>query len=227
MLHPLIPESDQTVKLYSDRIKQTVAKASPIVSSMLAIDWDIDIFIKSISYDISHIGGIDGTTGSPYLVEIPINFKQINDSNFEEELSSTIAHEISHCVQFKLIYGDYNNLYRSSILDQIVTEGLAVAFEKEFLGHDSITSKLYNDIDEARKIYDIVGPYFNVSSSDREACKFRDRWIVLGDKDYDLPFNAGYILGYCMVNNYLDLHGMTASETLKNAVPAQEFRIKL
>lgn len=226
MLKLLIAESDLSIAPLAGRIRDAVAKSEDKICQFLHINWDIDIVVTAIDYDVSYIGGIDGSTSDPYLIDVMINCSQIDSKTFQDDLVATIAHEANHCKRYMSRYHNFNRLNALPILDTVVMEGLAVAFEKEFAGHDTATTKFEDKPDEARKIFQIVKPYLGMNN-DEIGDKLVHRWIVFGDPSSGLPLNAGYILGYWLVNLALKNLDVTASQATIDNVSTSELVVAL
>lgn len=223
MLNLLIAKSSPLISPLAGQIKEAVAKSEFDICRFLHVDWDVDILFSGSTWNMKHLHGIGGETGDPYLVTMPINPSQVSKDEFGRELVSTIVHELMHCVQNKLTYGNYGNLAKSPTLDSLISEGQAVAAEKQFLRHESVTSALYDKPDVAKKVYQIVKPYLNTPIDNKDEYPFNRWWIVSGDDKYKLPNNAGYYLGYYLVKRYIEINNISAVETVLNKIPASEF----
>jgi hypothetical protein len=122
----------------------------------------------------------------------------------------TVAHEMNHMSRSETASTGL------TLIDQMITEGLAIAFEKQVFPTDRIEG-----VDEAltaeqeHRIWD--------------AAKARLDRLILGDEAFlrwffgtaDLPNATGYAIGYHIVKSYLEHHpGATAAKIA--ALPSDE-----
>lgn len=130
------------------------------------------------------------------------------DEILEDELPSTLAHELHHCARWNTVG------YGHTLLTAMVSEGLADHFDVEVTGREPLpwctafsASRLDALLERARP--DLDNPAYD-----------HDAWFF-GAPAKKLPRWAGYSLGFRLVADRMERTGITASG-LADA-PAHEF----
>jgi uncharacterized protein YjaZ len=118
------------------------------------------------------------------------------DTNLETELAPTIAHELHHCAR----HGGVG--YGHTLLEALVTEGLACVFEREFRGGKKpIYAQALNQdqIDEfLEKAQYHFSQFYN-----------HNNWFF-GNSTLGFPKWTGYTMGDYIVQHYLEQTGLSA-----------------
>lgn len=146
--------------------------------------------------------GVGGFTPNSYLSYLYINpeFKVT-----EDEIYNTLCHELHHAKRYKSIgYGE-------TLLDSMIFEGLAIAFEEEVSGKDAFMPAELLARNDTKSLIAKIEDNF----SDKGFEHFR--WFIF-DETGNLPRWAGYEVGYYLVRHYLSAHkNKKASELVHEA----------
>jgi uncharacterized protein YjaZ len=187
--------------LNSSQIERILSIANDTVTKVAAIlpisQTDILLHVRP-SWTIPEFG-IGGF--SPSAAYALIHFDPAHsyfDTNIENELAATIAHELHHCAR----YGGMG--YGNTLLGALVTEGLACAFEKEFRnGQTPIYAKAI-DTSQQAELLSRAKLEFNNSNY------VHHDWFF-GSRELEIPKWTGYTLGYEIVQLYLEQNNVTAA----------------
>lgn len=126
----------------------------------------------------------------------------------EEEIQTSIAHELNHCCRWHTV-GRSNTL-----LEALVEEGLAVHFAAEITGADPKPWCIAVQGDELEDLKKKAQEEFHREDYDHQA------WFF-GSEERDIPKWAGYSIAYSFVGNYLEKTGKSAAEMTDR--PAKKF----
>ena len=166
----------------------------------------IDIIISDDPPHVIPGFGHGARTQNPYTIRISLDpafpdFEHV----IKKEIPRTISHELHHAVRWK------TKGYGTTLLERLVSEGLATHFEQEVWGGKPSPwaialskQELYNVQRQAQREYAAV-------SYDHR------RWFY---GTGDLPRWAGYSLGCHLVGRYLKKHSDQTAAALVNA-PAE------
>lgn len=204
MIRTFVADSDVNIKPIAGRINSVINEQIPVISDKLGISWGVDVIIQNDGITRKTIG-VGGYTPSMYLVQINLNPESFPESDLVSDLTATLAHELSHVKRYDVFNYKYN-LDKTTILDYLVFEGLAVAFEKEYMGTETKVSLASDDSDTAQKLYGRMEPFFDLDyweDRGKDGYDFVGHWFVNGDSSSGIPYNAGYILGYWIVQHYM------------------------
>ena len=151
-------------------------------------------------------------TGDWIQITLDITGKKFPvDTVIEKRLPATVYHEMCHIKRW------HTTGFGSKFLEELVSEGLACAFEMEQFEHD-IKPLFVASESEIDKLFKIVA-----SNSDRIKNRYSYYdWFTTGDKE--IPRWLGYKLGYYIVGEALkynptlkvnDLMGLPAKQVIK------------
>lgn len=131
------------------------------------------------------------------------------ESSLETELPGTLAHEFHHCMRISGVG------YGKTLLEALITEGLARDFEKSFRGNQLPSYHRIFSHEELESLKCIANKeYFNKTYNHYE-------WFFNGSTKKQIPQFAGYSLGYELVREHLSFTE-SSSAALWNE-PAQNF----
>lgn len=197
-----------------EMIEKTVKVAEEYVFPKLKIDWDIDVLVTNRLHDIIiPEDGVGGLTITADFIEFAINQEKAT----ENLISEMLVHELCHAAR----WGKNNELI-SSLLDGIISEGIATYFEAEFIKNRNertvfIQTILGRSDEENEKILDQLRDRLDSNEYDYNAIFFTG--------NNKLPRWSGYSLGFYLVKKYLEKTGKTIEEAFadKNV----DFKISL
>lgn len=195
-------------------IEKTVKVAEEYVFPKLKIDWDIDVLVTNRLHDIIiPEDGVGGLTITADFIEFAINQEKAT----ENLISEMLVHELCHAAR----WGKNNELI-SSLLDGIISEGIATYFEAEFIKNRNertifIKTILGRSDEENEKILDQLRDRLDSNEYDYNAIFFTgnnklSRW-------------SGYSLGFYLVKKYLKKTGKTIEEAFADKYV--DFKISL
>ena len=190
-----------------DVLSAQISIAARTVSQHLSLDADVCV-VHDPAY-CNPLLGIGGLAFSPNLMHVNVD---VDHENFERaiqvELLSVLAHEAHHCKRMAAIPTD------SSLLDSIVTEGLACQFELQVAGGEK--PSFIPDV-----VMALTDELLSRMRATLELTDYCYDTYFLG-KDTDIyPKYAGFAVGFDIVGSFLRREGLTAGEAAW--VPAQEF----
>ena len=184
-----------------EMIEKTVKVAEEYVFPKLKIDWDIDVLVTNRLHDIIiPEDGVGGLTITADFIEFAINQEKAT----ENLISEMLVHELCHAAR----WGKNNELI-SSLLDGIISEGIATYFEAEFIKNRNertvfIQTILGRSGEENEKILDQLRDRLDSNEYDYNAIFFTG--------NNKLPRWSGYSLGFYLVKKYLEKTGKTIEE---------------
>ncbi len=153
--------------------------------------------------------GVGGRAYNAHFLVISVDpeFTRIHDV-IGEEIESTLAHELHHCARMDAIgYGE-------TLLEALVTEGLADHFDIEINGG---MPKPWSNALSKGQVEDLLkkaAPEYRKRSYSHES------WFF-GSEEMGIPRWTGYSLGFKIVSDYLMKTGKKPSELV--GIPASEF----
>ncbi len=154
--------------------------------------------------------GIGGFALNGQTFEIAINPAFADLARIlRERLAGTVAHEAHHVMRFR------GPGYGTTLLESMISEGLADHFAVELLGVDLPPWSRAFAEEETETFLGLARPLFDSSSFDFDAWFFGTR--------SDLPRWVGYTLGYRLVEAYQSQNPGRSAAQLVNT-PAQTFR---
>lgn len=184
-----------------EMIGKAIKVAEEYVFPKLKIDWDIDVLVTNRLHDIIiPEDGVGGLTITADFIEFAINQEKAT----ENLISEMLVHELCHAAR----WGKNNELI-SSLLDGIISEGIATYFEAEFLKNRNertvfIQTILERSNEENEKNLDQIRDSLNSNKYDYYEIFFTGNNM--------LPRWSGYSLGFYLVKKYLEKTGKTIEE---------------
>lgn len=182
-LTPYIEDSKKSLK----EIQSRLPKNFPIDNL------DIGIF-DSPETSIPELG-LGGHTLNPNYISISIDPEKSSlKSFFKDELIDTLAHEFHHVARWRAVgYGE-------TLLEAIVSEGLADCFANEITGRSELHlwSKALNKKQ--------INFFLNEAKKEFNNKKYSHQDWFFGSKNKKIPRWTGYSLGYYLVKEYLEKH---------------------
>ena len=181
-------------------IKKAIKTAEDYTFGRLDINWDIDVLVTTRIYDIIiPEDGVGGRTITSDFIELSIN----NDVT-ETKLAEMLVHELCHAARW-----GKNGEWADSLFKNLICEGLAVYFEKEFAS-SNVEKQFYLETvisrskEDNQKILERLQNSLDSNSYDYDAIFFNG--------NESLPRWAGYSLGLHLVEQYLAKTGKTIPE---------------
>lgn len=194
---------DSHLELLREQVEQSIET----VNKHLSMDADV-----CISHSSAHCNkelGIGGGAFTPNLMHI---FLDVDHKNFvnavKTEILCVLAHEAHHCKRMESVPNDY------SLIDSIVTEGLACQCELDIGGGENPSFIPDSVIHDTNSLLSIMLPHL-------EETEYCFDTYFLGKDPEKLPKYAGFAVGFDIVGRYLKANGMSAAEAA--SVPAIEF----
>jgi uncharacterized protein YjaZ len=175
---------------FSNIIKDNFEKALPFITSKIPII-DVDVVIYDNPEGTVEEQGIGGYTPNAHLVYIPMNpeFPNLHNS-INTELKRTLAHELHHALRWQ------NPGYGETLLDSLITEGLADHFDIEVFNQSPQPWSIAFSDSELSELMKQAEKDFQNKEYDHYA------WFY-GNEELKIPRWAGYSLGFKIVKDYL------------------------
>ncbi len=194
---------------HRQRLLSFINKHLLTIQSCLPIDC-VDLIIwDSPKQTIPHLG-VGGYASDAHTLFISLD---IDHQDFprllEIPLLRTLAHELHHVRRSQTVgYGE-------TLLEALISEGLADHFEQELTGGEPQAWDLALSEEEIASFLQRAEAEFDSTRYDHNA------WFY-GNKEQHLPKWTGYSLGYFLVQNYLHRHPEKKPSRLFN-VNAKDF----
>jgi len=201
----LIANANDNLSGKLDLIKNAVKTAEDYAFERLGISWDIDVLVTTRIYDIIiPEDGVGGRTITSDFIEL-----SINDDATEAKLAEMLVHELCHAARW-----GKNDEWADSLFKNLICEGLAVCFEKEFASGNAekqfyLESVIARNPEDNQKILEQLQDSLDSNSYDYSAIFFSGN-----DK---LPRWAGYSLGLYLVEQYLAKTGKPLLEAIADS----------
>jgi uncharacterized protein YjaZ len=200
---------------FAEHIKNTFDQTIKTISEKVKIS-DIDIVIYDHPYGAIPEIGIGGYAPSANLIFISLNpkFPDLSKS-LNQELKSTLAHEIHHCLRWQ------KPGYGNTLLEALISEGLADHFDLEINGSNPRLWMTALDQNQISVLLEKAKTEFSNDVYDHNA------WFF-GSEEKDIPRWTGYSLGFKIVSDYLEknkdkkpssLYNTTSEEIISNPTP--------
>ena len=157
--------------------------------------------IIRVTYDKKNIipeYGVGGFCGDEAYIDIFL--EENRESDWERWLPSTLYHEWHHLARRR------GPGYGKSLLEALISEGLALHFEIEVEGKEPPFFADFLEQDVRYKMIDIL----KIEYSDTQY----DHWRWFFGKG-EFPFLAGYDLSYYIIKKYLEDKGVNSSELVE------------
>ncbi len=182
---------------YEGALRDTAAATITRAQALLPLD-RLDIVIGVNPWGAVPEVGIGGTSPSGNIMYVSVDptTPALNE-HLEAELPPTLAHEWHHCARWR------DPGYGQSLLGALVSEGLAMHFERDFRDTPPLYARGVVGADLAR-LYVLARQELSAPRYDHNA------WFF-GSAARALPRWAGYALAYDLVGRGLDALGTTAA----------------
>ncbi len=191
------------------QIEDEFAKSLIKISDKLPIS-DVDVAIYNNPRGTISELGIGGYTPNGHLVFVYLDSKFPNIKRvIKEQLKRTLAHELHHCLRWR------NPGYGKTLLEALLTEGLADHFDLEVNGGDLEPWCTALNREEIVAFIKRAKIEYDNKSYDHRA------WFF-GSKEKSIPRWTGYALGFTLVENYLKANPDKKASKLY-AIKAEEF----
>lgn len=177
-------------------IKRAFERAQKSVSEALRLN-EVDVVCIADKYRVIPETGMSGFTPNRHLVYLYVDAAKTLD---EDELYATLCHEFAHVKRYEA------SGYGETLLDSIIFEGLAVAFEEEMPSGQGTFFVNYMKSNNNAPLSEKIKKHFG----DRQFSHFH--WFI--EESDELPRWTGYRVGYYLVTQYMEKTGKKASELL-------------
>jgi len=195
------------LKQISEAIDKVESKASKVIE-LTSLDIVIQAIENAVIPETGHCG-YSPSAGLIYLTIDPANENLL--SHLGEPLERVIAHELHHALRWDSVG------YGRTLLEVLVTEGLASRFSQELYGNAP-------EIWESALSSEEVGQCLALAMSELASEQYNhSRWFFGSG---DLPRWAGYTLGWHLIGNLTgNLSAKKPSELINTSAP--EFKESL
>lgn len=193
---------------YQEQIEAVVALSVQHVSELLPIS-GVDVVFQIEPESVIPEFGIGGYSPSGDRIIISADPDNANFAkSLENEFLTTLGHELHHCMRWRTVG------YGSTLLEALVSEGLACHFETELRPG---TIPFY-----ASALEEVAIPtlFAKASQSFSDTNYGHAEWFF-GQSD-EIPLHAGYTLGFELVSKSIQKHGKKASRLYNE--PAECFQ---
>ena len=172
---------------------------------------DIDIAIVDNPERIIPEVGVGGFTYSDNFILISLDpeFPGFNDRVINIELQRVFVHELSHAARWKTVG------YGKTLLEALITEGLADHFEKEITNKNPNPWSVALDKSQIKQMMKRAEKEYNNKNYNH------NEWFF-GSKEKGIPRWTGYALGYNLVAEYFEKNPSKKSSQLHN-LKAEKF----
>ncbi len=191
-----IANADTSMDKYISQIENAIDMAEEYAVQKLKPKDGIDIVFNNIGQNTIpeiHIGG--RTHNSSYItISLDIDSEKINTG----DIFQMLCHELCHAIRWQ-----YNDEWSSSLIDAMIFEGLATAFEEESAKDNNMSLEFFvKTISERpdsvnQEILQILSGQLNSENFDY------DKIFYDGDDKLGLPRWSGYSAGYYLVKKYM------------------------
>lgn len=208
MINCHVLESNRSLAAYKQQILQTTASTIDEICKQLPVS-DIDIvYYVNPAAVIPEVAvcGYAPTANTALIAVDPEN--PAFAGSFAEEIPATLAHELHHCMRWR------GPGYGSTILEALVTEGLARDFENNF--RKGPLPKYHGQLSQ-EKIQEI----WSLAKPELTAPQYSHADWLFGSKERGIPEFAGYVIGLHIVKTYLARTGASSAKLWD--LPASEF----
>lgn len=166
---------------------------------------DVDVVVADNPEAAIPETGVGGFAPTAHLLYINIDPTHV-DLKIEEEVCSTLAHELHHCARWKAVG------YGNTLLEAVVSEGLADHFDIEVNGGEPKPWSRALNAEELEKIAEKAKKEFANADYNHSA------WFF-GSAQEDIPRWAAYSLGFKIVGDYMEKNQKTAAQLVGERAP--------
>ena len=193
----------QMLPALADEVREVAQAALERHAAQLQLD-GVDVALHVSPWSLAETG-VGGYTPLPYFAQITVDPANPNFARcWRSELPATIAHELHHARRWR------GPGYGSTLLEALVSEGLAQHYEAQDRGEAPVYAHIPADLPA---LWATVQAELGASGYDHA------RWFFGGA---ELPRWAGYTLGFELVRRFLAYAG---GDALTHAdVPAQRIQ---
>ena len=185
----IVLNSSPSIKPYLKGIKREAEESLVKVQNVLKVS-DVDIVIfENPEATIKHLG-VGGFSPNKNTVLIYLDSKH---KNFKKHLLGTMAHELHHAKRWGSVG------YGKTLLDAMISEGLADHFEIEVRGGKP------GKWDTALNLKDII-KFKKLAAKEYHSKSYNHSDWFFGNKKRGIPQWTGYTLGFHLVSEYLMKH---------------------
>jgi uncharacterized protein YjaZ len=190
-------------------IEKVISETVPLVQNKIPIS-DVDIVVYDNPLGAIPEIGIGGYTPGAHLIFISIDpsFEHLH-TTINTQLNRTLAHELHHSLRW------HNPGYGETLIDALVTEGLADHFDLEIFGGLPQPWSAALSGKEDKELMEKAKGEFSNKNYDYSS------WFF-GNEKLGIPRWTGYSLGYRIVEEYLKKHSKT-KPSLLYAAKTREF----
>ncbi len=182
---------------YRERILQCAEHAVSRVQDLLPLE-NVDIAIMRNPWAVISSTGVGGTAPTAHTILISLEPNTAGFSELlEHELAATLAHELHHATRYR------NPGAMKNLADALVWEGLAQHFEIDFRGGEIPPYATLHDPSRMTELLELAKLEFDAPLD-------YTGWFF-GIPSRDIPFWAGYALGYEIMRRYFVHTNETAS----------------
>lgn len=134
-INVLITRANGNLDSKVEAIKKAVKEAEQYVYPKLKVDWDIDLLVTNRLYDIIiPDDGVGGRTQTSDFIEFAIDEEKAT----ENLISEMVTHELCHAARW-----GKNDEWINSLLDGVISEGIATYLEAEFVKDRTEKNSIY------------------------------------------------------------------------------------
>lgn len=186
-----IIENCEYISKREPAIRNAVEIARKFAFPKLKINWNIDVVLRSSK--TKYADAKDFISGHTYESDFIVLYVEEKFKPFE--IAEVLIHELCHAARW-----GKNDEWLSTLYDALIFEGIAVYFTEEFC-KDKSEHQFYMDVvtkrtdSENKKILKTLKEQLENTNYDY------DKFFTGNGKD--LPYWAGYSLGYYLVKKYL------------------------
>jgi uncharacterized protein YjaZ len=199
MIHVHLLDAAEHLREHREDILEQTDRTVRRVRELIPVEQVDVMIVENPSWTIPNVG-LGGYSPTPNLVQIWLDpnvpdFKH----NLEHELAPTLAHELHHAIRW------HNPGYGQTLLEAMVTEGLAQAFEISFRDGQVPYYAILQNPSRMDELMDLARLKFHNAPYDHNG------WFF-GNETRGIPNWAGYALGFEIVKQYLEKANTTAGK---------------
>ena len=167
----------------------------------------LDILAYPSFYVIPELG-VNGYSEGPHLLHIKLDATSPHfAAQHAQAIPALVAHEVHHCMRGRTVG------YGRTLVEALVSEGLACAFERQVTGHLPFYAQALGSEQLAHMLAR--------AQADMHASAYDHAAWFYGSASAGIPRHTGYSLGYQLVAAALQQWQCTASDAV--ARPAADF----
>lgn len=175
---------------YKAEIEENFNKAINQITQKLPVT-DVDVVISDSPRHVIPEIGIGGYAPNAHLIFISLDPKFPEfDKTITKELKRTLAHELHHTMRWR------NPGYGTTLLEALVTEGLADHFDIEVFGEKP--EPWCTALDKEQ-----IKIYMKKAHKEFHNKRYAHGAWFFGSKEKGIPRWTGYTLGFALVGEYL------------------------